>query len=662
MPVPANALFTDTAFLNDIAHAAAPTFLAGNRNPDSDTTAGGSLDTTSPAGSYDDELLDLHFICGDGRCNENIALTAVHQIFHSEHDRLIDAIKDTLTRRHHGPDAPVRLADAARRAREPDRRLERRAPLPGRPVRDGDAVPAPRVRGVRAQGAARDQPVRAVRVQPDGHQPGDHRRVRPRRLPLRPLDAGSRTSRGSTPTGRTTTSRCSTGSSTRPRTRMAARPARSPRGRPRPRSSWAWPTSLATRSTSSSATRSATTCSACRSTCRRINMTRARSEGIPPLNEVRRQIFAETNDGQLAPYANWIDFREHEKHPESLVNFVAAYGTHPTITSQTTIAGRRSGRRPDRQRHGPARAGRLLVDDPGTAVDETADNVNPPADSGDFVFGEGSWATPTTGPDAGITKTGLDNVDLWVGGLAENTNLFGGLLGSTFNYVFENQLTEPPERRPALLPRPHAGHEPAHPARGQLVLRARHAQHERAHPEGRSVRDGRLQVRARRPRLAGSGEHAGRRSEPDPRPGLRARRPGQRLQRERRSCSASPTASSGTARSTATIRPASTARASTTAPTASTASSAATTTTPSGVTSRRRHHRRRRRRRRRARRSTATTSSPTSAALTCRRAAPATTPSTVASATTSSWPAPATTSPTVAPTSTRPSPEPATTS
>ena len=39
-----------------------------------------------------------------------------------------------------------------------------------------------------------------------------------------------------------------------------------------------------------------------------------------------------------------------------------------------------------------------------------------------------------------MTTTGLDNVDLWVGGLAEITNLFGGLLGSTFNYVFQTQL------------------------------------------------------------------------------------------------------------------------------------------------------------------------------------------------------------------------------
>ena len=40
------------------------------------------------------------------------------------------------------------------------------------------------------------------------------------------------------------------------------------------------------------------------------------------------------------------------------------------------------------------------------------------------------------------TATGLDTVDLWVGGLAEVTNPFGGLLGDTFNYVFENQLTD----------------------------------------------------------------------------------------------------------------------------------------------------------------------------------------------------------------------------
>ena len=42
----------------------------------------------------------------------------------------------------------------------------------------------------------------------------------------------------------------------------------------------------------------------------------------------------------------------------------------------------------------------------------------------------------------GETNTGIEDVDLWVGGLAEATNLNGGLLGSTFNYVFENQLAD----------------------------------------------------------------------------------------------------------------------------------------------------------------------------------------------------------------------------
>ena len=50
------------------------------------------IDATRPAGTYDDELLDAHFITGDGRGNENIGLTAIHTMFHSEHNRLRDEI------------------------------------------------------------------------------------------------------------------------------------------------------------------------------------------------------------------------------------------------------------------------------------------------------------------------------------------------------------------------------------------------------------------------------------------------------------------------------------------------------------------------------------------------------------------------------------------
>ena len=61
----------------------------------------GTATATTPSGSsepgtYDNELLDRHFITGDGRGNENIALTAVHHVFHSEHNRQVDEIKATI--------------------------------------------------------------------------------------------------------------------------------------------------------------------------------------------------------------------------------------------------------------------------------------------------------------------------------------------------------------------------------------------------------------------------------------------------------------------------------------------------------------------------------------------------------------------------------------
>ena len=45
-----------------------------------------------------------------------------------------------------------------------------------------------------------------------------------------------------------------------------------------------------------------------------------------------------------------------------------------------------------------------------------------------------------TGAYAGGSLGGLDNVDLWIGGLAEKIMPFGGMLGSTFNFVFEVQM------------------------------------------------------------------------------------------------------------------------------------------------------------------------------------------------------------------------------
>ncbi len=191
VPVPANVLYFDTPFLTDIAHNADPSPVDTDHNPgtppvaptpDSDTTASADF-ASQPAGTYDDEMLDAHFICGDGRCNENIGLTAIHQVFHSEHDRLVADIENTLTN-----DTSAKGVAALAEWKLGSRRgwLERRAALPGRTVRHRDGVPAPGVRGVRPQGAAGHP---AVPRLPLGRQPGDPRRVRPRRLPVRPLDA-----------------------------------------------------------------------------------------------------------------------------------------------------------------------------------------------------------------------------------------------------------------------------------------------------------------------------------------------------------------------------------------------------------------------------------------------------------------------------------------
>ena len=101
MPVPANVLHFDTPFVGDIAHNADPSPQSGPQHlrlppvPDADNTVQTDF-TAQPPGTYDDELLNSHAACGDGRCNENIALTSIHQVFHSEHNRLVDYIENML--------------------------------------------------------------------------------------------------------------------------------------------------------------------------------------------------------------------------------------------------------------------------------------------------------------------------------------------------------------------------------------------------------------------------------------------------------------------------------------------------------------------------------------------------------------------------------------
>src|SRR5499433_3194625 len=157
-----------------------------------------------------------------------------------------------------------------------------------------------------------------------------------------------------------------------------------------------------------------------------LNIARGRDTGLPSLNAARAQFqqFASQNtaagDSWLDPYTSWADYAQHLQHPESLINFIAAYGTHPLITAETTLEGKRA-------------AAALIV----------LGGAGAPADRLDFLYSTGDWANDAgTHPKDvdGVTTTGLGTVDLWVGGLAEAIMPFGSMLGSTFQFVFETQL------------------------------------------------------------------------------------------------------------------------------------------------------------------------------------------------------------------------------
>ncbi len=148
-----------------------------------------------------------------------------------------------------------------------------------------------------------------------------------------------------------------------------------------------------------------------------LNLARGRDTGVPGLNEARRQFYAATGDSLLTPYTSWIDFAQNVKHPASVINFIAAYGTHALITAETTVEGRRA-------------AAMAIV----TGEDQiwSGGTIVAPTDSLEFLNATGAYAGGNLG--------GLENVDLWIGGLAETAPAFGGMLGSTFAFVFETQM------------------------------------------------------------------------------------------------------------------------------------------------------------------------------------------------------------------------------
>ncbi|MEZ0172253.1 peroxidase family protein [Microvirga sp. TS319] len=144
------------------------------------------------------------------------------------------------------------------------------------------------------------------------------------------------------------------------------------------------------------------------------NIARARETGVPSLNEARKQFYADTQDTRVKPYESWYDFALSLKNTASVINFIAAYGTHLSITSATTLEAKRA-------------AATLLVMGGNGA----------PADRLDFLHGQGAYRDTEEG-----RLGGLNDVDFWIGGLAEKKMTFGSMLGSTFTYVFEYQMEQ----------------------------------------------------------------------------------------------------------------------------------------------------------------------------------------------------------------------------
>ena len=409
------AVRTGHAFLNDIAHDAVPT----GKVADGDIEVSlANLDGSDTSGNYDNELLDLHLITGDGRGNENVGLTAVHHIFHSEHNRLLGHVKDVvLAELGSDPDFVAqwllpganlsdgvqdsewngeRLFQAARFGTEMQyqhlvfeefaRRIQPNidefeatditidpaivAEFAHTVYRFGHSLLRETVDRIDSNGNV---------VDADPTTAGDQQLslidafLNPLAFLSRGADAPGEIVRGASVQVGNEVDEFVTGAL---RNNLLG-----------------LPLDLAT-----------------------INLARGRDTGVAPLNEVRRQLFDASNDDRLAPYVSWTDFGLGIKHPESLINFIAAYAVHPLLADARTLEEKRA-------------AAMTIVfgrsDDPATPENES---IGPDSE---FLNGTGAFA--------GI-ETGLNKIDLWIGGLAEKPLATGGLLGSTFNFVFETQL------------------------------------------------------------------------------------------------------------------------------------------------------------------------------------------------------------------------------
>jgi Ca2+-binding RTX toxin-like protein len=411
---------TGHAFLDDIAHTAAPV----GKLSDGDIEIG--LKNLDPDHFYDQALLDAHFITGDGRGNENIGLTAVHHVFHAEHNRLMTHTQEVVL--------ATRDTTFINEWLDSDLTAEQVAAIPtdsaalvafaGTLNWDGERLFQAAKFGTEMQYqhlvfeefARKIQPNINVFLVPDGfdvtlnpsivaefahvvYRFGHSMlteaidRFDPAFADesigliegfLNPIEfstLGSDEMAGAIIRGMTR----QVGNEIDEFVTSALR-----------NNLLGLPLDLAT-----------------------INLARGRDTGVPSLNAARREFYDVTNqDAFLKPYESWVDFAGNLKNEVSIINFIAAYGTHSLVANETTIEGKRD-------------AAVTLIT--GTAFGKFAEiqDFVVPSDAVEFLNGQGQYAA---------NLGGLENVDLWIGGLAEKIMPFGGMLGSTFNFVFEGMM------------------------------------------------------------------------------------------------------------------------------------------------------------------------------------------------------------------------------
>ncbi|MFC5696155.1 peroxidase family protein, partial [Pseudomonas sp. GCM10022186] len=418
----ANAVRTGQAFLVDIAHIANPfdSVTGALKIADADGVVG--VDD-GIAGTYDNELLDAHFMAGDGRVNENIGLTAVHHVFHSEHNRLVDHTKDVVlasndlaflsawlmpgTAPATFPVTPEeiaaldwngeRLFQAAKFGTEMQYQHLVFEEFARKVQPNVDAFLAPDGFDATIDPAILNEFASVVfrfghsmltetidRLDPN-FASSDIGLISAFLNPLAFNQLG----------GVTVTAEQAAGAIVRGLTRQQGNEIDEFVTEAVRNNLLGLPLDLPA-----------------------INITRGRDTGVPSLNAARREFYQMTGDNQLKPYASWVEFMGNLKHETSLINFIAAYGTHASIIGATTLV-----------------AKRLAAMELVFGTDLNGDGLLA-ADRLDFLNSTGAWASGANG----VTTTGLDAVDFWIGGLAEKQMPFGGLLGSTFNFVFETQL------------------------------------------------------------------------------------------------------------------------------------------------------------------------------------------------------------------------------